>query len=78
MFFFLLLFRIRKLSISILGPDEERPLVTQTNEVAMTSINQQLPSIVVEQTDSHASNDTLDQHQRTSSTTSNNNETTKM
>ncbi|CAF1216222.1 unnamed protein product [Rotaria sp. Silwood1] len=70
--------RIRKLSISILGPDEDRPLVTATNEVPLNPINQQLPSIVIEQTEKSRPNDNAEQRQRTSSTTSNNNDTTKM
>ncbi|CAF3527032.1 unnamed protein product [Rotaria sp. Silwood1] len=69
---------IRKLSISILGPDEDRPLVTATNEVPLNPINQQLPSIVIEQTEKSRPNDNAEQRQRTSSTTSNNNDTTKM
>ncbi|CAF3524763.1 unnamed protein product [Rotaria socialis] len=70
--------KIRKLSISLLGPDEERLLVAPSHELTLTPLNQQLPSIVVQQPDASIPNDNSDQRQRTSSNTSNNNETTKM
>ncbi|CAF2962810.1 unnamed protein product [Rotaria sp. Silwood2] len=70
--------RIRKLSISILGPDEDRPLVTPTNDVALNPINQQLPSIVIEQTETSMPHDNTEQRQRTSSNASNKNDITKM
>ncbi|CAF3643219.1 unnamed protein product [Rotaria sordida] len=71
--------RIRKLSISILGPDEDRPLVNPPNDVALNTINEQLPVIVIEpETSISISNENSEQRRRTSSNTSNNNDTTKM
>ncbi len=75
-----MLFRIRKLSLNFLGPDEDRPLVNPTNESIPNPFFQQLPSIVIEQPVPSLSNDSTEQQQRrrTSSNTSDNNDTTKL
>ena len=69
-------FRIRKLSLNFLSPDEDRPLVNPINESTPIPLNQQqLPSIVIEQPDTVISIDSPRQRQRTSSSASNNNDT---
>jgi hypothetical protein len=62
---FVLFFRIRKLSLSILGPDEDRALVNTINYP-------QLPAIVIEQPEPSSANDENEQRRRTSVHTSNN------
>jgi hypothetical protein len=57
-------FRIRKLSLSFLSPDEDRALVQMRN--------QQLPSIVIEQPEPSISND--DQETRRTSLNKSNND----
>ena len=74
---FLFSFRIRKLSLSLLGPDEDRPLVNQAKE--LTS-NQQRSLILIEHPEQLTSNENAEQCQETSSNASNrnNDDTTKM
>lgn len=74
------LFRIRKLSLNFLGPDEERPFINQPNESISNPTNPQLPSIVIEQPETiNLSNDNdNEQRQRTTSTTSDHTDTTKL
>jgi len=71
--------RIRKLSLNFLGPDEDRPFLSTTNESTTNPNNQQLPSIVIEQPETTTiSSDENEQRRRTSSTTSDRNDTTKL
>ena len=66
-------FRLRKLSLSLRAPDEDRPFLTSND-----STSQQLPSIVVEQAESSTPIDNLELRQRSQSLTNDTNDTTKL
>ena len=70
-------FRIRKLSLNFLSPDEERPLVNASND-ASSPYSQQLPSIVIEQPEMPLLNNDSRQRKCSGSTTSNPIDTTKL
>ncbi len=72
------MFRIRKLSLNFLGPDEDQPFLNPTTESAT---NSQLPSIVIEQpegTSTTISNDNIELQPQTSSIINDNNDTAKL
>jgi len=64
--------------LNFLGPDEDRPFITPTNESTPNPTNQQLPSIVIEQPEATTPNDNIELQQRKSSITTDNNDTSKL